>query len=86
MWNLQERLEDSFSWSEELDKDVQREASCLRWQSTLSFDGFSIRSFQGTLLAWVFSSRYKVRMLTTSLWLPRPFGLDDRTGTPNPLC
>ena len=63
MWNLQERLEDSSSWSE----DVQRAASCLRWLSTLSSDGFRMRPFQGTLLAGTFCSRYNVLTLTISL-------------------
>ena len=62
-----------FPTARELDKDVQRAASCFRWLSTLPLDGFKMRSFQGSLMALTSYSQPNVRTLTTSLWLPRLF-------------
>ena len=52
---------------------VLRAASCLHWRSIASSVGSRMRSFQGTLLAWTSSSRFRVLMLTTLHWLLRPF-------------
>ena len=46
---LQGKPEDNSSWPEASGKAAQRVASYSQWRSTLSFDGFTTQSFQGTL-------------------------------------